>query len=492
MFIHSTIGRVCFEATMKSILKARARGGLKTKRKHLLGTIRRDNLIQSFTRQQPSTTLHAQLLAPLNELIKSFLESPERAQEVLRPLRISSHSESISSHFIEVESLNTSELTQFVTGLMYLSEQQYQHRDEALWLLSNLFSDTDIKTAVKEALKRIIIEHRIAERLVTVFIDSTDTKALWPVANALTLSTRVRATLLHSPLPAALQQAWPGASTPQRGVITWCASNLVLGPRVDAALILPLLRLLGHALAAPAIQSPSPREDTLCTLNTVAFAAIHYHAPCLYAAPLLCRVSAVAASGGEEGLSASKVLANLIVHATDNEVTRMIDAGLVHSISGMMSSSSSRIVCLGLWAAANIAVGHQLHVESLAESGILETALGMCRTGERRTRLEAGWLLSNVLCSPSDSSRDLLVEEGCIACVAELVTELSLGPITEVQLVCRLLEGLSNLWGCGLEELGESEFVDTLGELVACAPESVMVMAQELLEWFEENGSSQI
>jgi hypothetical protein len=359
---------------------------------------------------------------------------------------------------------------------------------EASWVLTNIASGESHQTqAVVDAggIPAFLEILRTSESI------ETKEQVVWAMANISGDSAKLRDQCLH----AGTMDAFLGSLVQYEGKTemlknaTWGISNLCRGkPKPHLEYIgkaMPYLcRLLGCS-------EPEVLTDALWALSYIADGDENQINILLQSGVLPTVVQALGCGNDDYGTPAIRVVGN-IATGSHQQTQVILSCGALQHLPHFLHHKKSNLVKEACWLLSNVTAGTPDQIQVVMDAGLLSKVLEIASTGQTHLiRKEAFWTIANLAVGGRNDQIHVAVDLGLIKALVE-----GLSFQGDAQLICSVIDGLSNVLKVGAETSdGENRYyalmeeldgTDKLEELQEDANEEVYQRAVKLLQTYFE------
>lgn len=174
-----------------------------------------------------------------------------------------------------------------------------------------------------------------------------------------------------------------------------------------------------------------------------------------------------------------------IVTGTDEQTQVVLNFQALAHFPNLLTHPKEKINKEAVWFLSNITAGNQQQIQAVIDAGLIPRVIHLLGKGEFLTQREAAWAITNMTISGTKTQIELLVSEGVIEPMCNLLA------IKDVQVVQVVLDGLSNI----LKMAGKQFFLlaaeiekcgglDKIEQLQSHENEDIYKLAYEIIDQY--------
>merc|ERR1719353_2536281 len=239
---------------------------------------------------------------------------------------------------------------------------------------------------------------------------------------------------------------------------TWGISNLCRGkPRPQMEYVQKALPYLCRLLQC---QEPEVLTDALWALSYIADSDEQQIDMLLHSGAVGTVVQALGCGNDDYGTPAIRVVGNI---ATGSHVQTQVilSCGALAHLPHFLHAKKSNLVKEACWLLSNVTAGTPDQIQAVVDAGLLSKVLDLCLGGSSHlVRKEAFWTISNLAVGGKNDQIQVAVDLGLIKALVEGLTFQG-----DAQLICSIIDGLSNVLKVGAEaDNGENRYFALMEE----------------------------
>eukprot|EP01095_Lingulamoeba_sp_RSL-Kostka_P015463 TRINITY_DN7121_c0_g1_i1.p1 TRINITY_DN7121_c0_g1~~TRINITY_DN7121_c0_g1_i1.p1 ORF type:complete len:525 (+),score=233.87 TRINITY_DN7121_c0_g1_i1:95-1669(+) len=327
---------------------------------------------------------------------------------------------------------------------------------ESAWALTNIASGSHEQTLY---LLHNGAVQAFVEVLNSAFDISVKEQAVWALGNIAGDSYHCRDFVLqHDVLPGLVELTKENIKTSLRRNAVWTISNLCRGkPAPPFESIKPVLPVLSDLLTANdqrIIIDSCWAISYISDGDNLKIQAILEADICRRVVELLIHQSPSIKT------PALRVVGN-IVTGDDIQTQFIINCQALPRLGQLLKSPRKSIRKEVCWTLSNITAGTPRQIQAVIDSGLIPLLISHLSTSEFDIRKEAAWAIANATSSGNKNQVQVLVEEGCIPPLCELLYA------PDARVIAVALEGLENIIEFGEEDKiqnGTNEYISLIEE----------------------------
>jgi hypothetical protein len=341
-------------------------------------------------------------------------------------------------------------------AVQYLGWENAKLQFEASWVLTNIASGESHQT------QAVVDAGGIPAFLEILRTGDIETKeqVVWAMANIAGDSAKLRDQCLQ----AGTMDAFLGCLVQYEGRnemlkhATWGISNLCRGkPRPQFEYVskaMPYLcRLLGCS-------EPEVLTDALWALSYIADGDEQYINLLLESGVIGTVVQALGCGNDEYGTPAIRVVGN-VATGSHQQTQVILSCGALAHLPHFLHAKKSNLVKEACWLLSNVTAGTPDQIQAVVDAGLLSKVLDLCLGGSSHlVRKEAFWTIANLAVGGRNDQIQVAVDLGLIKALVE-----GLSFQGDAQLICAVIDGLSNVLKVGAETSdGENRYFALMEE----------------------------
>jgi len=341
-------------------------------------------------------------------------------------------------------------------AVQYLGSDDAKLQFEASWVLTNIASGESHQT------QAVVDAGGIPAFLEVLRTGEAETKeqVIWAMANIAGDSAKLRDLCLQ----AGAMDAFLGClvqyenRTEMLKHTTWGVSNLCRGkPKPHIEYVSKALPFLCRLLQC---SEPDVLTDSLWALSYIADGEEQQIDLLLQSGAVGTVVQALGCGNDEYGTPAIRVVGN-IATGSNMQTQVVLSCGALTHLPYFLHSKKSNLVKEACWLLSNVTAGTPDQIQAVIDAGLLSRVLDLCLGGaSHMVRKEAFWTISNLAVGGKPDQIHAAVGLGLIKALVEGLTFQG-----DAQLICSIIDGLSNVLKVGAEaDNGENRYFALMEE----------------------------
>jgi hypothetical protein len=345
-------------------------------------------------------------------------------------------------------------------AVQYLGSDNAKLQFEASWVLTNIASGESHQT------QAVVDAGGVSAFLEILRTGDVETKeqVVWAMANIAGDSAKLRDFCLQ----AGTMDAFLGCLVQYEDRpemmkhATWGISNLCRGkPRSPFEYVSKALPYLCRLLS---VKEPEVLTDALWALSYIADGDEQQIDHLLASGVVGTVVQALGCGSDEYGTPAIRVVGN-IATGSHQQTQVILSCGALNHLPYFLHAKKSNLVKEACWLLSNVTAGTADQIQAVIDAGLLSKVLDLCTGGMSHiVRKEAFWTIANLAVGGRAEQIHAAVGLGLIKALVE-----GLAFQGDAQLICAIMDGLSNVLKIGAEtDNGENRYRTLMEESDGC------------------------